>query len=126
MVVDGGQAVPGLATNPDGRWGSSKNQFQYTWRSGVGTDAHGNLVYVAGSGLTLTTLARAMVDAGIQRGMELDIHSNMASFSSWRPVPGGSVVPTKLLPGMQRPANRYLTVDQRDFFYLTLRAGAPR
>jgi hypothetical protein len=121
MVVDGGRAAPGLTTNLHGLWGSSRNQFQYTWRSGLGTDAHGNLVYVAGSGLTLETLARAMVDAGIQRGMELDIHSNMASFSSWQPGAGSSVVPTKLLPGMQRPATRYLTVDQRDFFYLTVR-----
>jgi hypothetical protein len=62
-----------------------------------------------------------MVDAGIQRGMELDIHSNMASFSFWAPTAAGTVAPTKLLPGMQRSADRYLSVDQRDFFYLTLR-----
>jgi len=30
-------------------------------------------------------------------------------------------VPTKLLPNMNRPADRYLVPDQRDFFYLTLR-----
>lgn len=121
MVVEGGRPVPGLTTNLDGSWGSTRNQFQYTWRSGLGTDARGNLVYVAGNELTLKSLAQAMVDAGIQRGMELDIHSNMVSFSSWRPVAGGSVTPTKLLPGLQRPADRYLAVDQRDFFYLTLR-----
>ena len=120
LVVDGGRAVTGLSTNADGRWGSSKNQFQYTWRSGVGTDARGNLVYVAGDGLTLETLADAMVHAGVQRGMELDIHPGMDSFASWAPH-GSSATPTKLLPGMRRPADRYLSVDQRDFFYLTLR-----
>jgi hypothetical protein len=120
LVVDGGSPVAGLSANANGRWGSSRNQFQYTWRSGLGSDARGNLIYVAGEGLTLQTLADAMVDAGIQRGMELDIHPGMESFASWAPA-GSSSTPTKLLPAMRRPADRYLTVDQRDFFYLTLR-----
>jgi hypothetical protein len=121
LVVDRGRPVPGLTVDARGRWGSSKNQLQYTWRSGLGIDARGNLIYVAGSGLRLQTLARAMVDAGIQRGMELDIHTHMASFSSWQPAAGGEVAPTKLLPTMHRPADRYLSPDQRDFFYVTLR-----
>ena len=120
LVVDGGQPVSGLSTNAHRRWGSARNQFQYTWRSGLGTDAQGDLVYVAGNGLTLQTLATAMVDAGIQRGMELDIHSGKESFASWAPS-GSSATPTELLPGMGRGADRYLSVDQRDFFYLTLR-----
>ncbi|WP_051683503.1 phosphodiester glycosidase family protein [Blastococcus sp. URHD0036] len=120
LVVDGGQPVDGLSTNAHGLWGSSRNQLQYTWRSGLGVDAHGNLVYVAGDGLTLQTLAAAMVDAGIQRGMELDIHPGKESFASWAPN-GSSATPTALLPHMGRPADRYLTVDQRDFFYVTLR-----
>jgi hypothetical protein len=53
--------------------------------------------------------------------MELDIHSALVSFASWVPSPTGKVKPTKLLPGMDRPANRYLAADQRDFFYLTLK-----
>lgn len=121
LVVDAGRPVAGLTTNADGRWGSSRNQFQFTWRSGLGTDANGNLIYVAGNGLTLQSLADAMVGAGIRRGMELDIHSAMASFASWAPSASGSVTPTKLLPGMHRPADRYLAPDQRDFFYLRLR-----
>jgi hypothetical protein len=57
-------------------------------------DRHGcrrQLVYVGGGGRTLQTLAQAMTDAGVQRGMEL------------------------------RAADRHLAPDQRDFFYLTLR-----
>jgi hypothetical protein len=126
LVVDGGAAVPGLASNGNGLWGSSHNQLQFTWRSGVGTDAAGNLLYVAGHGLTLRTLARAMVEAGIQRGMELDIHGGMAAFSSWRPDRAGTVTPTKLLPDMPAPADRYLRPDQRDFFYVTLRPNTGR
>lgn len=121
LVVDGGKPVPGLSVDAGNHWGTTRSQFQYTWRSGLGVDAGGNLVYVAGNTMNLTTLAAAMVDAGIVRGMQLDIHSGMASFSSWRPVSGGESVPRKLLPGMTRSAYRYLVADQRDFIYLTAR-----
>ncbi|GAB2963006.1 phosphodiester glycosidase family protein [Amycolatopsis acidiphila] len=121
LVVDGGAPVPGLQSNPAGDWGSASNQFQFTWRSGVGTDQAGNLIYVAGDKLTLSTLANAMVEAGIVRGMELDIHSQMVAFNSYRPdVPGSS--PVHLLPSMPGSTTRYLKPDQRDFFAVSLRS----
>ena len=121
LIVDHGRPVAGLSSNVGQRWGNAKNQYQYTWRSGAGIDATGNLVYVAGADLTLKALAAALTDAGAVRGMELDIHTVMVSFSSWAPSARGSVTPTKLLPQMNRSADRYLAADQRDFFYLTLR-----
>jgi hypothetical protein len=122
LVVDGGEPVPGLTSNAHGRWGSPKNQYQYTWRSGAGLDRAGNLIYVAGSNLDLSMLATSMTAAGIVRGMQLDIHPGTSSFSSWTPQPGGgSSIPAKLLPGMTEPADRYLIPDQRDFIYLTVR-----
>jgi hypothetical protein len=122
LVVDNAHAVPGLTGNPAGQWGSASNQFQFTWRSGVGTDAAGHLIYVGGNHLTLSTLAAAMVQAGIVRGMELDIHTGMVSFNTYRPdLPG--VAPVKLLPTMPSPADRYLVADQRDFFAVTMRPG---
>ena len=121
LVVDAGEPAPGLGGNAGDRWGNPHNQFQYTWRSGVGVDARGDLIYVAGNKMNLTTLAAAMVDTGIVRGMQLDIHPGMVSFSSWLPRSGGTSVPAKLLPAMPRPADRYLVPDQRDFFYLTAR-----
>ncbi|MGV8965806.1 MAG: hypothetical protein ACOH2F_05960 [Cellulomonas sp.] len=122
LIVDGGVPVSGLTANGKGRWGNAKNQLQYTARSGLGTTASGDLVYVAGTALNLKTLATAMADAGIVRGMELDMHSNMPSFSTWTPAASGTTItPVKLLPGMHQSADRYLAPDQRDFFYLTLR-----
>ncbi len=103
--------------------GKCGNQFQFTWRSGIGTDAHGRLIYVAGSQLTLTALAGAMASAGVVRGMELDIHSGRVDCTLFRPGLKGAS-PNMLLPSMLSPPDRYLTPDQRDFFAVTLRAVA--
>ncbi|MEV6900267.1 hypothetical protein [Amycolatopsis sp. NPDC051372] len=119
LVIDHGAPVRGLDLNPAGHWGSASNQFQYTWRSGLGTDRAGNLLYVGGTGLTLHTLADAMVQAGIQQGMELDIHSPMVTFNSYRPDLNTGA--TKLLPAMPGSLGRYLQPDQRDFFATSLR-----
>jgi hypothetical protein len=120
VIVDG-KIVDGLTANAQGRWGSVRSQFQYTWRSGLGTDAHGNLIYVAGQGLTLATLAAAMHQVGIQQGMELDIHAAMVSFDIEQPATNGTVTGKRLLESMNSPADRYLVDDQRDFFYVVAR-----
>ena len=123
LIIDGGRPVGGLATNPTGAWGNPKNQFQYTWRSGLGTDRTGNLIYVAGDQLTLSTLAGAMTAAGVQRGMELDIHPKTVTFNVVHPTGGAApgLDATKLLPAMASPATRYLVPDHRDFLAVTLR-----
>jgi len=123
LIVDGGRPVAGLEDNAAGAWGNPKNQFQYTWRSGLGTDRTGNLVYVAGDQLTLSTLAGAMTAAGVQRGMELDIHPKTVTFNVVHPTGGAApgLDATKLLPAMASPANRYLVPDHRDFLAVTVR-----
>ena len=121
MVIVDGTIADGLANNATGAWGSTRSQFQYTWRSGLGTDAKGNLIYVAGQGLTLATLAAAMHQAGIQEGMELDIHAAMVSFNIEYPAALGTVTSKRLLDSMSSPTDRYLVADQRDFFYVVAR-----
>ena len=122
LVVEGGKPAAGLGSNADGRWGSSHNQFQFTTRSGVGTDAQGALVYVAGQNLTLSTLAQAMSRAGVVTGMELDMHPDMVDFRSFGSAADAKAKRgTPLLVSMKAPRNRYLVPDQRDFFYVTER-----
>lgn len=123
LVVYHGHLATGLDANAAGQWGSPKNQFQYTGRSGLGVDTRGNLLYVAGSNLTLHTLATTLLDAGAVTGMELDIHNGMQSFATWESGAHATLKPTRLLPTMTPPADRYLVADQRDFFYLT--TGSP-
>jgi len=115
-IVDAGRPEPGLTTNANGRWGTAHTQLQYTARSGIGIDAHGNPLFVAGTRMNLALLARAMVEAGVVRGMELDIHPAMVTFN----VYARGHRPVKLLPALKPSAHRYLHPDQRDFFALTL------
>jgi hypothetical protein len=127
LIIDNGRPASGLADNANGAWGSPKNQFQYTWRSGLGTDRNGNLIYVAGDQLSLAGLASAMVAAGVERGMELDIHPKTVTFDTFRPSAGQpfGLAATKLLPGMVQPATRYLVPDHRDFLAVALRSPGP-
>ena len=126
LIVDHGAAVEGLDVNSDNRWGSAQNQLQYTQRSALGTTASGDLIYIAGGAMNLSTLARALVDAGAVTGMELDIHSGMTMFSSWVPDMSGVLAPTTLIPDIQQDPNRYLAPDRRDFFYITLSEPTPQ
>jgi hypothetical protein len=122
LIVDGGQPADGLATDANGNFGTRKQQLQYTWRSGVGVDRTGALVYVAGKDLTLATLASALVDVGAVRAMQLDIHTDMVTFNTYQPAATGlGATGTKLLANMAQTADRYLVPDQRDFVAMTLR-----
>ena len=86
--------------------------------------ADGDIVYVAGDKLNLTTLAAAMVDVGVTTGMELDIHRGQQSFTAWTTDPsGGARRPHKLMTTMSGPTDRYIAPDSHDFFYFTLRTS---
>lgn len=123
LIIDHGQIVPGLDVNGGGQWGSASNQLQYTWRSGLGVTATGDLIYVGGAGLTLSTLADALSRAGSVTAMELDIHNQMVDMFTYDHTTHlpGHLVGTPLLPTMPGPNDRYLQPDQRDFFAVTAR-----
>jgi hypothetical protein len=84
------------------------------WRSGVGVDPHGNLIYAAANYQSARGLADVLIRAGAVRAVELDINSYWVSFNTFA-KPGGRD-PLKLLPDIGRPATRYLSPDDRDFF----------
>jgi len=84
LIVDHGVSVGGLQSNGNGRWGTKKSQFQYTWRSGLGVTADGRLIYAVGRQMSLNDLAAALVDGGAVRAMELDMHG-IVNFNWFRP-----------------------------------------
>jgi hypothetical protein len=125
LIVDGGQLAPGIDNNAGDQWGKTLGNTVYVWRSGVGVDAAGNLIYAAGDGLNVRTLAELLRRAGAVRAMELDINQSWVTFNLFAHDASGGVVMAssmKLLPDMAKPATRYLTSDDRDFIAVLARS----
>ncbi len=117
LIVSGGRPNPNL--NDSAEWGATLGNAVRVWRSGIGVDRHGNLIYAAANYQTVASLADILIRAGAVRAMELDINSYWVSFNAY--AQPGARDPSKLLEGMERPAERYLTPDDRDFFAVYLR-----
>ena len=117
LIVNGGRLNPNLSDGPE--WGATLGNAVLVWRSGVGIDAHGNLIYAAAPIQTVASLAEILRRAGAVRAMELDINTYWPSFITYRRP--GAVGAANLLPNMDRSPLRYLTPDDRDFFAVYLR-----
>jgi hypothetical protein len=117
LIVNHGHVNPNLSDGPE--WGATLGNKVYVWRSAVGIDRHGNLIYAAAPDQTVGSLARVMVHAGAVRAMELDINAYWPSFITYR-FPGARH-PANLLADMVRSPLRYLTPDDRDFFAVYVR-----
>jgi hypothetical protein len=111
-IIDEGKLNPNLSDGPE--WGATVNNAVRVWRSGLGVDKRGNLIYAAANYQTVESLAKILQRAGAVRAMELDINEDWTSFISYRHP--GAVEPSNLLPEMFRPPTRYLEPDERDFF----------
>jgi hypothetical protein len=112
LIVAGGRPNPHIS---DGSlWGATLGNAVRVWRSGLGIDARGNLVYVAADAQTAESLAQALIRVGAVRAVQLDINAEWPSFIMYSHT--GGLLPTKLVPNDQQPATRYLVPDDRDFF----------
>jgi Phosphodiester glycosidase len=119
LIVAGGRLNPNLSDGP--QWGATLGNAVRVWRSGVGIDAHGNLLYAAADNQTAQSLAQILQRAGALRAMELDINSEWVTFNFFGTWGAGAA--QKLLPDMTRDPTRYLTPDDRDFFAVYARRG---
>ncbi len=117
LIVNGGRPNPHLSDGPE--WGATVGNAIMVWRSAVGVDRHGNLIYAAANDQTVASLAAIMTRAGAVRAMELDINTYWTSFITYR-FPGARD-PANLLADMDRAPTRYLTPDDRDFFAVYVR-----
>jgi hypothetical protein len=117
LIIDHRRLNPNLSDGP--QWGATLGNAVRVWRSGLGIDQHGNLIYTAANDQTVASLAEILRRAGAVRAMELDINTYWTSFISYR-RPGGSAA-ANLLADMDRSPLRYLTPDDRDFFAVYLR-----
>lgn len=118
LIVDGRQQVADLASDSNKKWGATLGNNVFVWRSGVGVDANGGLIYVAGSALSVASLAVLLQRAGAVRAMELDINSAWVSGFTYQQLGSvpSAVQGVKLLANMPRPTNHDLMPGERDFF----------
>jgi hypothetical protein len=119
LLVDGG--LPSPTIDKWSNWGATLRGLIWVWRTAVGIDRHGNLIYAAAPSQTPTTLAALMISLGAVRAIELDINPEWPGFNSYM-LPGG-LNPVALMPNPLQSADRWLTPDSRDFFAVYTRAG---
>jgi phosphodiester glycosidase len=121
LIVDRGRLSPAL--NDSTQWGFTLGNAVRVWRTGIGIDRRGNLIYAAADYQTVSTLAEILRRAGAVRAMELDINPEWPTLITYRHR--HQLLPTKVVPNYQQPATRYLVPDDRDFFAVYRRLAGP-
>jgi hypothetical protein len=116
MLVDAGQVNPTCANGGSLEWGKTVGQVAYIDRSGFGVTATGAEVYAAGPALSVCTLGRLLQDAGVVRGMELDINPAWVSGAYFHAGPDKRPVGSRLFPAEHIAADHYLRPSSRDWF----------
>jgi hypothetical protein len=112
LIVHDGRLSPAL--NDSSQWGFTLGNAVRVWRTGVGIDRRGNLIYAAANDQTVITLARILQRAGAVQAMQFDINPEWPTLITYQHWHG--LVPDKIVPNVQQPATRYLVPDDRDFF----------
>lgn len=120
LLVDANRLSSTIDAATQSTWGATLGGDAYVWRSGVGVTRSGDVVFAMGPALSARTLAVLLQRAGAVRAMELDINPEWVSYmwysgASSTASSGSTALPHKLLD-FARPADRYFTVNSRDFF----------
>jgi hypothetical protein len=120
-IIYEGRLNPNLSDGPE--WGDTVNNAVRVWRSGLGIDRRGNLIYAAANDQTVTTLARILQRAGAVKAMQFDINPEWPTLITYSHHHG--LVPNEVVPNVMQPATRYLVPDDRDFFAVYRRLPGP-
>ena len=121
LLVNDSSATP-LATN-NAAWGLTLHGVPAVWRTALGVDANGNLIYVAVANVTAAELAQTMVELHVVRAMELDINPEWPIFVTY--AAPGAKGPSLDVPNPNQIPNRFLYSSTKDFFavFVSRRVG---
>jgi hypothetical protein len=115
---------PELNTDPNSiQWGYTLGGVTFTPRTGVGIDAHGNVMFVVVSEATVISLAQVLQHIGAVRGMEFDINPEWHTMITYSHQHG--LDPRMVEPQSQQSPERYLTPDDRDFLAVYSKLPGP-
>src|SRR5438132_5483765 len=98
LIIDHGRLSPAL--NDSSQWGFTLGNAVRVWRTGVGIDRRGNLIYAAANDQTVTTLALILQRSGAVRAMQLDINPEWPTLITYRHDHG--LEPSKVVPNVQQ------------------------
>ena len=116
MLVDNGQVNP-TCSSGGSVWGATIGNAAFIDRSAFGVTASGAEVYVGGPALSVCTLGRILQDAGVVRGMELDINPDWISGAYFHDQPNGQQPQGfRLYPQQKLPPTKYFQPSMRDWF----------
>jgi hypothetical protein len=116
LLVNNSRATPLAANNAD--WGITLNGVPAVWRSALGIDTNGNLVYVAAPAQTSISLAALMVRLHVVRAMQLDINPAWPILVTY--AGAGASGPSLFVANPNQIASRFLVPSTKDFFALFL------
>jgi hypothetical protein len=119
-IIWHGRLNPNL--NDSSQWGFTVGNAVRVWRTGVGIDRRGNLIFAAANDMTVISLAQILQRAGAVRAMQFDINADWHTLITYTHHHG--LVPRQVGPS-NRPDGRYLSPDDRDFFAVYLRPSGP-
>jgi len=121
LIIQNGQINPHTAVTDPQVWGYTTYGSTATGRSALGISQDGSVLYYAvGFNLTLPALTRAVQDAGAFQAIQMDINNFYTHFEAFTLASDNQLAAIPLLEQMKGPGDhRYLTINKRDFFYVT-------
>lgn len=120
LITQNGQITERVYNGSAATWGSSLTGEVITWRSALGIDESGQILYfAAGPSLSMPVLATALQATGAYNSLLLDINETWVHFTAVV-ADGDSLQAEPLLPAMSSSVDRYLRQSRRDFFYVTV------
>ena len=119
LLVNNSAPTPGTANNYE--WGLTLHGLAAVWRSALGIDKNGNLIYAAAPAQTAASMAAIMVQLHSVRAMELDINPEWPIFVTY--AGPGAAGPTLDVPNPNQIPGRFLYSSTKDFFAVFLSRG---
>jgi hypothetical protein len=124
-IVWNGKLNPELNSDPNSpQWGYTLGGVTRVWRTGVGIDRRGNIIFVVADDQTVITLAQILQHVGAVRAMEFDINPEWHTLITYT-HDRGQLVPKMVEPQPEQSPERYLVPDDRDFFAVYKRQPGP-
>ena len=120
LLVDHGAPSPSAEGCALSCWGATLGGGVAVARSALGIDGEGRLVWAGGESLSPVQLAGALVAAGAQRAVELDINPFWVAGYLYEHHASGPVA-QPVVPGQHGIEGQLLGPDTRDFFVVSVR-----